>query len=104
MAKEVPLFLKPIADADEKLYALVDETLNLVHSEGALELKYKYLISMVADALCNHPSGAAVCAKEAIEAGITKEQAIEALRVVYSAGGLPTVLENIAVYKAIAES
>ena len=104
MAKEVPFFLKPIADADEKLYALVDETLKLVHSEGALEPKYKYLISMVADALCNHPGGAAACAKEAIEAGATKEQAIEALRIVCSAGGLPMLLENIAVYKAIAEA
>ncbi len=104
MAKEVPFFLKPLANADEKLYSLVDETLELVHSEGALEPKYKFLISMVADALCNHAGGAAACAKEAIEAGATKEQAIEALRVVYSAGGLPMVIENLSVYKAIEEA
>lgn len=103
MGKEVPVFLKPIADADEKLYALVDETLGMVHAEGALETKYKLLISMVADAICNHPSGAVACAKEALAAGATKEQVMEALRVVYAAGGLPMVLENIAVYQAIAE-
>ena len=37
--KEVPFFLKPLADADGKLYSLVDETLGLVHCEGALEPK-----------------------------------------------------------------
>lgn len=104
MKKEVPFFLKPIADADEKLYALVDDTMGLVHCEGALEPKYKHLISMVADAICNHPGGAAACAREAIAAGATKEQAIEAMRIVYSAGGLPMVLENLDVYKAIEEA
>ena len=102
MGKQVPVFLKPIADSDEKLYSLVDQTLTLVHESGALETKYKLLISMVADAICNHPSGAVACAKEAIEAGATKEQVLEALRVVYAAGGLPMVLENISVYQTIA--
>ena len=77
MAKEVPVFLKPLAESDEKLYAIVDETLALVHCEGALEPKYKHLISMVADAMCHHTSGAVACAREAIEAGATKEQAID---------------------------
>ena len=98
MNKEVPVFLKPLAEADEKLYAIVDETLGLVHCEGALEPKYKHLMSMVADAMCHHTSGAV-----AIEAGATKEQAIEALRIVFSAAGLPMLIENLAVYKAIQE-
>ena len=99
MAKEVPVFLKPLAESDEKLYAIVDETLALVHCEGALEPKH--LMSMVADAMCHHTSGAVACAREAIEAGATKEQAIEALRIVFSAAGLPMVIENLAVYRAI---
>lgn len=73
MNKEVPVFLKPLAEADEKLYAIVDETLGLVHCEGALEPKYKHLMSMVADAMCHHTSGAVACMREAIEAGATKE-------------------------------
>ena len=101
MAKEVPVFLKPLAESDEKLYAIVDETLALVHCEGALEPKYQHLLSMVADAMCHHTRGAVACAREAIEAGATKEQAIEALRIVFSAAGLPMVIENLAVYRAI---
>jgi len=104
MAKEVPVFLKPLADADEKLYAIVDETMGFVHAEGALEPKYKHLISMVADAMCNHVGGACACAKEAIEAGATKEQAIEAMRIVFSATGMPMLIENLPVYKAIMEA
>ena len=100
MNKEVPVFLKPLAEADEKLYAIVDETLGLVHCEGALEPKYKHLMSMVADAMCHHTSGAVACMREA---GATKEQAIEALRIVFSAAGLPMLIENLAVYKAIQE-
>ena len=103
MNKEVPVFLKPLAEADEKLYAIVDETLGLVHCEGALEPKYKHLMSMVADAMGHHTSGAVACMREAIEAGATKEQAIEALRIVFSAAGLPMLIENLAVYKAIQE-
>lgn len=98
MSKEVPFFLKSVADADEALYELVDMTLDLVHQDGALEAKYKYLLSMVADALCNHPNGAVACARDAMAAGATREQVVEAMRIVFSAGGLPLVLENAGVY------
>ena len=77
MNKELPVFLKPLAKADEKLYAIVDETLGLVHCEGALEPKYKHLMSMVADAMCHHTSGAVACMREAIEAGVQRVHLVD---------------------------
>lgn len=101
--KEVPVFLKPIADADPELYSVVADTLGLVHGDGALELKYKLMLSMVADAIRNHPGGALACAREARAAGATSTQLAEAMRVVFAAGGLPMSLENIDIYREILE-
>jgi len=102
MSSQIPEFLKPIYDSDAELYRMIEDTLGFVHSDGgALEKKYKHLISMVADALCNHPGGAVACAREAIEAGATKEQVKEAMRIVFSAGGLPMLIENMDVYRQI---
>lgn len=96
---QVPLFLKPIYDQDPELYSIIKQSLDLVHQDGALEKKYKYLISMVVDALRFHPSGVVACAKEAKEAGATDEQIMEAMRVAFVGGGLPCLLESVEVYK-----
>ncbi len=100
--EEAPPYLRTLLGADPKLYENTRDALELVHgTEGALELKYRLLLSMVADALERHPEGAAACAREAIEAGATREQVAEAFRVVYTAGGLPAILENLEVYREV---
>jgi len=96
---QVPLFLKPIYDRDPQLYSIIKESLDLVHQDGALEKKYKLLISMVVDAIRIHPSGVVACAKEAKEAGATDEQIAEAMRIAFVGGGLPSLVEAIDVYK-----
>ena len=45
--------------------------------------------------------GAVACAHEAMAAGATKEQVMEAMRIVFSAGGMPMVVENMDVYRSI---
>ena len=102
---QVPEFLKPIYKSDPELYNMLFKTMNFAHAEGgALEPKYKHLLSMVADALCNHPGGTVACARAAMEAGATAEQVKEAMRVVFSAGGMPMVIENMDVYSQILSS
>lgn len=101
-SKEVPPFLQPLFKGDPWLYQNVKVALDVTHaSEGALELKYRLLLSMVADALQRHPNGSVACAKEAVAAGATREQVAEALRVVYTAGGLPALIENLDVYRDV---
>ncbi|MDR1899001.1 MAG: TIM barrel protein [Treponema sp.] len=98
----VPPFLRALAAGDRTLYEAVAAVQDIVHAEeGALEKKYRLLLSMTADALQNHPAGALACAREALAAGATRAQIAEAMRVVYAAGGLPMVVENIAVYQEL---
>lgn len=100
--QETAPFMVPLFRADRELFYHSQAALDLVHGEeGALELKYRLLLSMVADALTRHPAGAAACAKEALEAGATKEEVTEAFRVVYTAGGLPSLIENFDVYREV---
>ncbi len=101
MSKEVPIFMQPFYEADQELYELMEKTMGFVHEDGALEKKYKHMISMVADALVNHPNGAVACGREALAAGATKEQLREAMRIVFSAGGLPMLLENAEIYRQL---
>lgn len=100
--QEIPPFMLPLFRADAELFGNANEALNIVHKDsGALELKYRLLLSMVADALMRHPQGAAACAREAIEAGASKEEVTEAARVIYTAGGLPALIENFDIYREV---
>ncbi len=100
--QQVPPFLLPLYDGDRQLYSNAKDLLDIVHApQGALEPRYRLLISMVADALKLHPAGAVACAREAIAAGATKEQVKEALWVVLAAGGLPALIENFDVYREV---
>jgi alkylhydroperoxidase/carboxymuconolactone decarboxylase family protein YurZ len=84
------------------LYDAVQRVQDIHHGErGVIPLKYRLLLSVAADALALHPSGAVACAKEALAAGATKEEIAEVLRIVYAAGGLPPVLESIDIYKEV---
>lgn len=95
-------YMIPLLKSDRELFENATKALELVHSkEGALDLKYRLLLSMVADALTRHPAGAIACGREALEAGATKEQVVEAIRVIYTAGGLPSLIENFDLYREV---
>lgn len=100
--QEMPPYLIPLFRGDQELFENAKTALDLVHAEeGALELKYRLLLSMVADALMRHPAGAVACAREALEAGATKDEVTEAVRVIYTAGGLPSLIENFDLYREV---
>lgn len=97
-----PAFLKPIARGDPVLYDAIRRVQDIHHGDtGAIPKKYRLLLSVVADALALHPAGTVACARAALEAGAAKEEVLEALRVVYAAGGLPPLLESADVYREL---
>jgi alkylhydroperoxidase/carboxymuconolactone decarboxylase family protein YurZ len=57
------------------------------YNEGALSLKVKLLMAMAIDAEHGTVPGATALGKRALNAGATKEEIIEALRVAYQIGG-----------------
>ncbi len=79
--------LKPLEDLDPKLFSLVQETRQLAFSDGALPKKFKILIAMAFDAAHGKVEGVKSLAQQAMEAGATKEEIAETLRVAqYSSG------------------
>ncbi|MDP2744099.1 MAG: carboxymuconolactone decarboxylase family protein [Dehalococcoidia bacterium] len=79
--------LKPIENLDPQLFNLVQQTRQLVFSDGALPRKFKFLIAMAFDAAHGKIEGTKSLATSAMEAGATKQEIAEVLRVThYSAG------------------
>jgi len=73
--------LRVYEQLDPKLLNLVDNTRDMALADGALPRKVNLLIAMVLDAVHGASDGVQALAREAIEAGATKEEITEALRV-----------------------
>jgi alkylhydroperoxidase/carboxymuconolactone decarboxylase family protein YurZ len=73
--------LRVYEQLDPKLLNLVNNTRDLALADGALPRKVKLLIAMVLDAVHGASDGVQALAREAIEAGATKKEITEALRV-----------------------
>lgn len=66
---------------DPEIYKHVQDTRKYVYSEGALPMKYKYLIALALDADHGAVHGVTTLAQRAMEAGVTKQEIAEALRI-----------------------
>jgi alkylhydroperoxidase/carboxymuconolactone decarboxylase family protein YurZ len=73
--------LKVFQKLDPKLFKLVENTSELALTDGALPRKFKLLIAMTLDASHGAVGGVTALARMAMEAGATKEEIAEALRV-----------------------
>jgi alkylhydroperoxidase/carboxymuconolactone decarboxylase family protein YurZ len=83
--------LKILEKLDPKLLKLVKDTREFAHADGALPKKFKFLIAMALDASHGTVQGTMACARGAMQAGATKEEIMEALRVVQYICGAGTV-------------
>lgn len=79
--------LKVFETLDPALLKAIENTRELAFSDGALPGKYKYLIAMVLDASHGAERGVAHLAQEAMDAGASREEVAEALRVSYFIDG-----------------
>ena len=85
--------LKTIEEIDPKLFNLVQETRELALGEGVLPRKYKILIALALDAAQGATEGVTSLAQAAMDAGATKEEIAETLRVtqyIYGVGSIYT--------------
>jgi alkylhydroperoxidase/carboxymuconolactone decarboxylase family protein YurZ len=73
--------LKVFQKLDPKLLKLVENNSELALADGALPRKFKLLIAMTLDASRGAVGGVTALARSAMEAGATKEEIAEALRV-----------------------
>ena len=73
--------LKAYENLDPKLFKLINSNQELALADGALPRKFKLLIAMVLDAVNGASEGVKSLAGQAMQAGATKEEIAEALRV-----------------------
>jgi alkylhydroperoxidase/carboxymuconolactone decarboxylase family protein YurZ len=93
--------LKIFERLDPELLKLVGNTRELALADGALPKKYKILIAMALDASHGAVEGVRALAQAAIQAGATKEEITETVRVAQYISGVGCVytaaraLENV---------
>ena len=80
--------LKVFESVDKELLEAVENNRDLALSDGVLPVKYKYLIAMVLDATHGAEDGVHNLAQAALNAGASKEEIGEALRVGYFIDGV----------------
>ena len=83
--------LKIFETLDPDLLKLVNQTSEFALADGALSRKTKLLIAMALDAAHGAVGGVAALARMAAEAGATKEEISEALRVAQFVSGVGCV-------------
>lgn len=83
--------LKTLERLDPKLLKLVEEARQLAFSDGALPRKFKLLIAMALLAASGGESGVKSLAQVALQAGATKEEITEVLRVTQYTSGVGSV-------------
>ncbi len=83
--------LKILSKLDPELLKLVENTRELALADGALPKKFKLLIAMALDASHGAVQGVKALAQAAMQAGATKEEIAEALRVTQYISGVGSV-------------
>jgi len=83
--------LKVFERLDPELLKLVNETSELALADGALPTKVKILIAMALDASHGAVGGVRALAQMAMQAGATKQEVAEALRVAQYVCGVGSV-------------
>ena len=83
--------LKVFEKLDPELLEMVENTRELALTDGALPRKFKFLIAMALDASHGTVQGVKALAQAAMQAGATREEITEALRVAQYISGVGSV-------------
>jgi len=83
--------LKIFEKLDPELLKLVENTNRFALSDGALPRKFKLLIAMALDASLGAVQGVKSLARAAMQAGATREEILEAVRVANYISGVGSV-------------
>lgn len=83
--------LQLIEDNDPEFANLLNNTHELAIEQGTMPLKYRLLIAMALDASKGAEGGVMILAMQALEAGATKEEIMEAIRITQFISGIGCV-------------
>ncbi len=83
--------LEVIKNNDTELFNTIGAARSLAFQEGPLSLKHKLLIALALDAAHGAANGVKSLAKQALDAGATKAEITDALRVAYFITGVGSI-------------
>ena len=83
--------LDVIREADAALFEQMTNVRELAFQEGALSIKHQILIALAIDAAEHSEGGVHSLALQALEAGATKAEIMETLRIVYHICGVGSI-------------
>jgi len=86
---------------DPELLKLVENTRELALTDGALPRKFKLLIAMALDASHGATQGVKALAQAAMQAGATRQEVTEALRVAHFISGVGAVYTAAQAFKEL---
>jgi alkylhydroperoxidase/carboxymuconolactone decarboxylase family protein YurZ len=93
--------LKIFEKVDPELLKLVQNTNAFALTDGVLPRKFKLLIAMVLDASHGAVEGVKALTEQAMKAGATKEEIVEALRVAQYISGVGCVFTAARAFKEL---
>jgi alkylhydroperoxidase/carboxymuconolactone decarboxylase family protein YurZ len=80
-----------LAQYSPELTKQSQEDTAFIRSDSALPAWVKLLMAMQLDSIFNHPKGARSYGKQAVDHGATKEQVVEAIKILRMYGGRPAM-------------
>ncbi|WP_292469760.1 carboxymuconolactone decarboxylase family protein [Methanolobus sp.] len=83
--------LNIIQEKDSQFFNIIEGVRENALSEGSIPMKYKFLIALALDADHGAEDGVKVLAMQAMEAGATKEEIMETVRIANFIGGIGSV-------------
>lgn len=87
--------MKMLESMDPELYKVIESSRKFTYAEGVLPMKFKMLLTMALDASHGTVQGTTSCAMGAMQAGATKEEIMETLRIVGYVCGVGSVYTTI---------
>ena len=93
--------LKIFEKLDPEFLKLVENNSELVFTDGNLPKKFKFLIAMSLDASHGAVQGVRALAQKAMQAGATKEEIMEALRVTQYVSGVGSTYTAAQAFKEL---
>ena len=96
--------LQIIEELDPKFTKLIENSNELALADGALPRKVKCRIAMALDAAAGTTNGVRSLAQQAMQAGATKEEVFETLRVTHYINGVGSVYTAAPAFKELFQS
>ncbi len=94
--------LSPIAKKDPAFFEQLMKSGEIALGEGrAIPRKYKLLMALTYDMAIGAPNGIKALAGQALQAGATKEEILEAVRVAWYLAGVGSVYTSVEALKEI---